>query len=52
MCRYIADRPWLFVVAAFVILITVWTGFIMTAVKHGPAPSPLEATKASIRAKH
>ena len=52
MSRYIAERPWLFVVAAFVILITVWTGFIMTAVKYGPVPSPLEATKASIRASH
>lgn len=52
MTRYVAERPWLFVVAAFVILVSVWAGFIYVAVKNGPATAPLEATRASIRANH
>jgi len=35
-------RPWLLVVLAFVVLISVWTAFIMLAVKNQPQKIPLE----------
>lgn len=35
-------RPWLLVIAAFVILISMWTAFIVLAVKNQPAVVPLE----------
>lgn len=52
MTRYLAQRPWLFIVAAFVVLVSVWTGFIYVAVTNGPVTVPLEATRASIHAGH
>ncbi|MFZ4764224.1 MAG: hypothetical protein ACOYMN_04650 [Roseimicrobium sp.] len=52
MTQFIAQRPWLFIVAAFAILISVWTGFIYVAVTNGPVIVPLEATTASIHAGH
>jgi len=36
-------RPWLLVVLAFVVLISVWTAFITLAVKNQPAVVPLES---------
>ena len=35
-------RPWLLIVLAFVILISIWTAFIMLAVKNQPQKIPLE----------
>lgn len=50
MTLYLAERPWLFIVAAFLLLVTVWTGFIYVAVTNGPVTVPLDATTASIHA--
>ena len=50
MTRHLAERPWLFIVAAFVLLVSVWTAFIYVAVTNGPATVPLDATTASIHA--
>jgi hypothetical protein len=52
MIHQLAKRPWLFVVAAFVLLISVWTCFIYVAVTEGPTTSPLEASATSIHANH
>jgi hypothetical protein len=52
MTRYLAERPWLFVVVAFALLVSVWTCFIYVAAKYGPAAAPLDATPASIHAGH
>jgi hypothetical protein len=35
-------RPWLFVTAAFLLLISAWTSLIFIAVKHTPETIPLE----------
>lgn len=35
-------RPWLFVIAAFVLLVAAWTSLIFIAVKHTPKTVPLE----------
>ena len=35
-------RPWLFVIAAFLLLITAWSSLIFIAVKHTPQTIPLE----------
>ena len=35
-------RPWLFVTAAFLLLISAWTSLIFIAVKHTPESIPLE----------
>ena len=35
------QRPWIFIVFAFVILITVWTAFIWIAVSNQPKKIPL-----------
>lgn len=50
MTHYLAERPWLCIVAAFMLLVTVWTCFIYVAVKNGPATVSLEATTASLHA--
>ena len=42
----LTKRPWLLIVLAFVILISVWTAFIMLAVKNQPAKVPLQQTAA------
>lgn len=35
-------RPWLLIVAAFLVLISVWTAFLFLAVKNQPETVPLE----------
>jgi hypothetical protein len=52
MKRLIARRPWLLVIAAFFLLISVWTCFIYIAVKHGPAVLPLDPAATSRHATH
>ena len=52
MIRQLAKRPWLLLVAAFALLVSVWTCFIYVAVTRGPMTSPLEATATSIHANH
>ena len=52
MIHHLAKRPWLLVVAAFALLISVWTCFIYIAVTRGPTTSPLEAPAASFHANH
>lgn len=46
---FFRKRPWLFVVAAFVLLITAWTVLITIAVKNRPAdaPNPLKPAPVS-----
>lgn len=36
MPNWLKKRPWLYIVFAFVILIAIWTKFIMIAVKNQP----------------
>lgn len=45
---FLRKRPWLFVVAAFVLLIIAWTVLITIAVKNRPAdaPNPLQPSPA------
>lgn len=50
MTRYIADRPWLFVVATFVVLVSLWTCFIYIAVTHGPVSFELNSEPTSVHA--
>jgi len=52
MIRYVAQRPWLIIVAGFLVLVSVWTCFIYIAATRGPATVPLDATAASIHAGH
>ena len=40
----IKKRPWLLIVAAFLILIAGWTAFIKLAIKNQPPTVPLETT--------
>jgi hypothetical protein len=35
-------RPWLYVAAAFLLLIAAWTSLIFIAVKHSPERIPIE----------
>jgi len=35
-------RPWLYVGAAFLLLLTAWSSLILIAVKHTPQTVPLE----------
>lgn len=35
-------RPWLFVIAAFLLLLTAWSSLIFIAVKHAPQSVPLQ----------
>jgi hypothetical protein len=46
MIRCLAERPWLFIVAAFVILVSVWTCFITLAVRHAPQNVEIPAAHA------
>lgn len=39
--KTISARPWLLVVAAFVLLAAMWTGLIVVAVQHAPESVPL-----------
>jgi hypothetical protein len=39
--RYLSDRPWLLVVAAFILLIAAWSTLIVIARRHAPAEVPL-----------
>jgi hypothetical protein len=48
--RHLAERPWLFIVVAFLMLVSVWTAFIYLAVTNGPMTVPLDSTTASIHA--
>ena len=51
---WLADRPWLFVVGAFALLIGVWTTFITLALKNPPRDvlkNPLPIT-ADVRTGH
>jgi hypothetical protein len=50
MTRYIAERPWLFVVATFALLASLWACFIYIAVTHGPVSFDLNSEPASIHA--
>lgn len=43
MKKAIARKPWLLVVAAFVLLISAWTVLICVAVKNRPEEVPLES---------
>jgi hypothetical protein len=52
MTRYLAQRPWLFIVGAFVFLVSLWTCFIYTAVTRGPASFELKGEPAGIHASH
>lgn len=52
MIHQLSKRPWLLVVAAFALLVSVWTCFIYVAVTRGPLTSPLEAPAARIHANH
>jgi hypothetical protein len=36
-------RPWLYLTAAFLLLIAAWSSLIFIAVKHSPERIPLEA---------
>ncbi len=38
---WLARRPWLWIVAAFVVLFSAWTVFIIVALKHQPETVPL-----------
>jgi hypothetical protein len=38
--KTIAAKPWLLVVAVFVLLIAMWTGLIVIAVRNRPQPVP------------
>ena len=50
MSRYLADRPWLFIVAGFAILVSVWTCFLYVAVTRGPLGLPLSSDTPGIHA--
>jgi hypothetical protein len=52
MMQHLSKRPWLILIAAFALLVSVWTFFIYLAVTRGPMTSPLEATAASFHAHH
>ncbi|MEM7146016.1 MAG: hypothetical protein AAF591_12840 [Verrucomicrobiota bacterium] len=45
------SRPWLYIVFAFVLLITVWTVFITIALKNQPASIPLDSATPSQQAQ-
>ncbi len=45
MKQFFAQRPWIFFILAFVVLIAAWTVFIIIAVKNQPEAVPL-ATQA------
>lgn len=40
--KFLSDRPWWLVVAAFLILIAAWTAWITFAQHHAPVAIPLE----------
>ena len=40
--KNITFRPWLFVVAAFALLIAAWSSLIFIAIKHTPETVPVE----------
>jgi hypothetical protein len=42
MIQALKERPWLFVVLAFMLLIGAWTTMIVLAVNHQPEAIPLE----------
>ena len=42
-CSFLARNPWIYVVLAFVILLTAWSTLITIAVKH--SPQKIEITK-------
>jgi hypothetical protein len=48
MTRYLSDRPWIFIVAAFTLLVSIWTCFIYVAVKQGPVSFKLGEEPAAI----
>ena len=43
VCRFFANNPWIYVVLAFVVLLTAWSTLITIAVKH--SPQKIEITK-------
>ena len=42
-CSFLARNPWIYVVLAFVILLSAWSTLITIAVKH--SPQKIEITK-------
>ena len=42
MIKVLKERPWLFIVLAFMLLLGAWTVMIMLAVNHQPEFIPLE----------
>jgi hypothetical protein len=40
MTRLLSKHPWIIIVAAFVLLVSVWSCFIYVAVTRGPAVLP------------
>lgn len=49
---WLAERPWIWIWVVFLVLISVWTGFIILAVKHQPASVPLSPTAHSLSHRH
>ncbi|MDB6135316.1 MAG: hypothetical protein JWM59_3559 [Verrucomicrobiales bacterium] len=49
---WLAERPWIWFWVVFLVLISVWTGFIMLAVKNQPASVPLSPTTNSRSHSH
>ena len=47
MITIIKKRPWLLIVAAFLILISAWTALITIAVRNQPKAVPLEHSSPS-----
>ena len=42
MKQFFTKRPWIWIVFAFVVLITAWSIFINIAINHQPEKVPLE----------
>jgi hypothetical protein len=42
MFKIISNKPWLIVITAFLLFVSLWVAFIMFAVKNQPPAVPLE----------
>ena len=42
---FLRDRPWIWIIVAFIILITGWVALFLIAKEHAPEPIPLETTE-------
>ncbi|WP_166442783.1 hypothetical protein [Phragmitibacter flavus] len=50
--KTISNKPWLWIVLAFLVLITVWTCFITIAVNNQPEKIPLPTPHVDADASH